>query len=118
MLPRVRALLSWFAGKLKQLWKLTPKRGQQAILLLAGFAMAAFVLGSAAHTPGGGIHVEDRYCEQSFGDGWEYSGYMIANPPVVYCRGPDGQTGLMDMPQEVANKHGVTATAYNRTGGV
>jgi hypothetical protein len=57
-------------------------------------------------------------CQDTFGDEWHGGGYsMGANPPVVYCSGPDGQRGVVDMPPSMQDELGiVTAERYNQSG--
>lgn len=49
----------------------------------------------------------DRACMDEFGQEWENSGYLGGYPPSLQCTGPDGLTGIMEMPKEIRDKHGI-----------
>jgi len=47
-------------------------------------------------------------CKESFGQDWSYMGHLTtSNPPIIKCSGPDGQTGIMDMPQRMQAELGI-----------
>lgn len=90
---------------------------QVAIIVVVG-VLAAVGLGVAT----GLITVSpeptpmDRACMDTFGEDWHSSGYAaVSIPPTIHCAGPDGQLGLMPMPEDIrADKNIVLA---NETGG-
>jgi len=54
-------------------------------------------------------------CEETFGDEWSYQGHaMVSNPPVLSCSGPNGQTGIVEMPSEMQDELNIV-TAENVT---
>jgi len=82
-----------------------------AVLILTAIAAIVYT-GFGLPWGASQVTVDDSVCEQEFGDGYTYSGYMAGNPPVIICSGPDGMTGYMDMPQEIAERHNINASAY------
>jgi len=55
-------------------------------------------------------------CQDEFGDGWKFTGWMGGNPPLLLCKGPNGEDGYMDMPEPIADEFGVRAAAYEDGG--
>jgi hypothetical protein len=46
----------------------------------------------------------EQACHDAFGDNWSYAEYIGAHPPSIHCEGPNGQTGIAPMPDEMMQK--------------
>jgi hypothetical protein len=50
----------------------------------------------------------NRACREKFGPDATNEGYWLSNPPVVYCNAPNGELGIMDMPEWLIEKSDYT----------
>jgi hypothetical protein len=80
---------------------------------IAGLVMIAAIIHLGIGLPWSTTHSElgEEYCKAEFGDTAEYRGYAEANPPTLLCQTDSGR-GIMDMPEEMAHKLNINATAY------